>query len=170
MSVTVYDKEGKPVVFTFPIDAKESVATGQYTYEPPEGREQEELSSEEYTKRVELTERARLGGPVSPEERTLLVEHDTPDFRKEVVGIEERYPNDRAPVGEEVDSVNAQAASAPGSTEVVDTFNPAMADRDELFGYLRERGDSPGGATSTDNLRSMVYAKMGTKEPASSEE
>lgn len=162
MSVTVYDKDGRAYVHTFPIDAKEAVATGEYTFEKPEG-ENEDISPEEYEKRVLLTERARLGGTITLEERSQLVAHDTPDFPDHVTGIEERYPTDRAPVGAEAEEVQALMSAGPPSTEVADTFNPATADRDQLFAYLRSQGEEPGNRTSTENLREQATQLLSPK-------
>lgn len=75
MPTVVYDPEGKPVKFEFDIDARQAIQYGGYTAEPPEGQEPfkpEPLSGDELKKVDELQEKARLGAPVTPEERELL--------------------------------------------------------------------------------------------------
>jgi hypothetical protein len=165
-----YNKEtGEKTGFQFNVDYKEALASGNFTADEPKGKKEAELSSEEYEERVSITERARLGGPIEEGERGKLIDVPSPDLRNDVVGIEERYPNARAPVGPEAESVNAQAAqkaasSGPDRTEVADTFNPATADRDQLFKFLRDNGEDPENASSTSTLRARATAKLSPKK------
>lgn len=66
-----------------------------------------------------------------------------------------------APVTNESQS---QESSGPEPQEKADTFNPATAERAELFAYLREHGEEVGNRTETSNLRERVYELMNAKK------
>ena len=133
-----YEKEtGKRVYWQFDIDRREALAIGTHVAEAPEGAKSEEeveMDAEQLQKVAGIAERARLGGPVLPEEREQLNEFQA-NTDMEAPG---------APPG----------VPAPEPVLVADVFNPATASRAELFGYLRENDVEVGNASSTEHLRS----------------
>lgn len=201
MPTTVYDKEGNPVRFDFDIDARHAMKHAGYTATPPEGKEPEEpepMTSDERRRHADVAERARLGGPVSPEDRELLNKQPPQDPRIDEKGAVHEvgsYPEGEHPgalggattsegnvpgsppgglsgavanAGSPGAPVTAQDQPAPSggpeSQEKTDTFNPATAERAELFAYLREHGEEVGNRTETANLRERVYEVMQQKK------
>lgn len=152
MARTLYDKEGKPTFFRHNIDAEEALRYGDYTDQAPEGasEESEQKSEEQLRTEQDVTARADAGLPVTPEERPQVVETIPPDLRRDPAG--ETYVVGGAVTGE--------TQPGPVSREVVDTFNPSLADRAQLFAWLRANEVEVGGNSGTDTLREKAFEKM----------
>ena len=108
------------------------------------------MTDEDVQKEFDVSERARTGLPITPEERSQVVNTPSPDLRRDAAG--ETYV-----VG---GSVTGETAPGPMSREVIDTFNPALADRDALFAWLRANEVEVANATGTANLREQAFKKM----------
>lgn len=133
----VYSKTGERVYHLYAIDARECVASGEYTFEsPPESAKTEadyEPDASQIEKVKDIAERARLGEVVSPDDREILNEFQT---------------------NTGLDTPGAQSGvPAPEPVLVADVFNPATAGRAELFEYLRAHDVEVGNASGTELLR-----------------
>lgn len=139
---TVYAKDtGQATWFQYSVDARECVATGRFSWEPPENavsNEAVDLSSEDAERLSGIAEKARLGSPLKPEERDELGEFQIASGQFSPAGSGE--------------------VPAPGVDPVFETFNPATSDRKQLFDYLREHGEDPANALSTEKLRDQADA------------
>lgn len=123
MPKVAYDKDGNRVTFEFDADARDAVKNAGYTWEAPEGAEEEQesepLTAEDMKKVADIEQRARLGGPVTPEERDLLNRKPGRDARlgeKGAVHEVGSYPEGEHPgaLGGAATSPDSVPGSPPG--------------------------------------------------------
>lgn len=153
MPVVYEKKTGKKLWFQFPIDARELVDSGDYTFAAPENVQQEnvDMDGAKLKEVSDISERARLGVVLQEGERETLNQYQS--------ALEAEVPAGSSPV------------PAPEPSVTTDVFNPATAERPALFAYLRDKDIDVGNAASTQTLRERVYESMNEgKSQSDSEE